>query len=63
VSNLKEVIARQGKVILLGDTNVIERFKDKISFDLCLPTLDPFILPILYKLPLLGLLYSCFHGN
>ncbi|MEI8320846.1 MAG: glutamine--fructose-6-phosphate transaminase (isomerizing) [Alphaproteobacteria bacterium] len=57
VSNLEEVIARQGKIILFGDKEVIEQFKDKTSFSLALTELHPFVQPILYSLPMQLLAY------
>ena len=53
-SNIQEIIARGGKVILITDTQGQAALADKIPAKQCLvvPDCDTFTLPILYALPL-----------
>lgn len=54
ISNLQEVVSRHGQVILFSDTNsVISQEITQIK----MPTLDPFITPILYAIPMQLLAY------
>ena len=52
VSNMQEVLARGGKVIMLGSEAGIEKAGEGCMATIKLPVLDPFITPILYALPL-----------
>jgi len=58
-SNLQEVIARGGRVILLSDTDGVRRVKAqaKPEASIALPTVDPFVAPILYAIPVQLLAY------
>ncbi len=57
VSNMQEVLARGGKVIMLGSEEGIEKAGEGCMATIKLPVLDPFISPILYALPLQLLAY------
>lgn len=57
VSNMQEVLARGGKVIMLGSEEGIEKAGEGCMATIMLPVLDPFISPILYALPLQLLAY------
>ncbi|MBL6761565.1 MAG: glutamine--fructose-6-phosphate transaminase (isomerizing) [PS1 clade bacterium] len=57
VSNMQEVLARGGKVIMLGSEAGIEKAGEGCMATIKLPVLDPFITPILYALPLQLLAY------
>ena len=57
VSNMQEVLARGGKVIMLGSEEGIAKAGEGCSATIKLPVLDPFITPILYALPLQLLAY------
>ncbi|MCH1541711.1 MAG: glutamine--fructose-6-phosphate transaminase (isomerizing) [Alphaproteobacteria bacterium] len=57
VSNMHEVLARGGKVIMLGSEAGIEKAGEGCMATIKLPVLDPFITPILYALPLQLLAY------
>jgi len=57
VSNMQEVLARGGKVIMLGSGEGIEKAGEGCMATIKLPVLDPFISPILYALPLQLLAY------
>ena len=57
VSNMQEVLARGGKVIMLGSEAGVEKAGEGCMATIKLPPLDPFITPILYALPLQLLAY------
>ena len=56
-SNMQEVIARGGKVIFLSDAAGIERLGNVAAATVELPTVDPFVAPILYTIPIQLLAY------
>ena len=57
VSNMQEVLARGGKVIMLGSEEGIVKAGEGCMATIKLPVLDPFITPILYAIPLQLLAY------
>ena len=57
ISNLQEVAARRGRVVLLSDARGIAEAADAPAHYLELPECDPFIAPILYALPVQLLAY------
>ncbi len=57
VSNVQEVCARSGKVLLIADAKGVERLKDRVRWSVELPTVDPFVAPILYAIPVQLLAY------
>jgi len=58
-SNLQEVIARGGRVILLSDSAGVARVQAqaKPEASIALPAVDPFVAPILYAIPVQLLAY------
>jgi len=56
-SNTQEVIARGGKVLLISDKTGIEKLKDKATWVVEIPEVDPFVAPILYTIPVQLLAY------
>jgi len=56
-SNVEEVIARGGKVILFSDRAGCLRLAKKVRHAVELPTVDPFVAPLLYALPVQLLAY------
>jgi glucosamine--fructose-6-phosphate aminotransferase (isomerizing) len=56
-SNVQEVIARGGKVILMSDAAGAAQFKDKAFATIVLPAARPFVAPILYAIPVQLLAY------
>ncbi len=56
-SNMQEVKARGGKVIFLSDQAGIARLGDMAEASIELPTIDPFVAPILYAIPVQLLAY------
>ena len=56
-SNVEEVIARKGQVVLIGDKNGIHSFKDKAVMTLEMPEIHAFVAPLLYALPMQMIAY------
>ncbi|MBL27207.1 MAG: glutamine--fructose-6-phosphate transaminase (isomerizing) [Rhodospirillaceae bacterium] len=56
-SNLQEVAARGGRVILLTDTRGVDALGDYAASHVALPEVDPFVAPILYAIPVQQLAY------
>jgi len=56
-SNMQEVIARGGRVIFLSDAAGIEKLGNMAAATIELPTVDPFVAPILYTIPVQLLSY------
>ena len=57
-SNMQEVVARGGRVIFLSDKEGIKRLGDLAATTIELPTVDPFVSPILYTIPIQLLAYN-----
>ncbi len=51
ISNMQEVMARGGKVVLVSDAAGVAEARDGIWHSLTMPTVDPFLAPILYAIP------------
>jgi glucosamine--fructose-6-phosphate aminotransferase (isomerizing) len=56
-SNMQEVIARGGRVIFLSDAKGIEKLGSMAAATIEIPTVDPFVAPILYTIPVQLLAY------
>ncbi|HSR73013.1 MAG TPA: SIS domain-containing protein, partial [Kiloniellales bacterium] len=56
-SNLAEVTARGGQVILISDQEGVRRIGGHARHCIELPAIDPFVAPILYALPVQLLAY------
>jgi glucosamine--fructose-6-phosphate aminotransferase (isomerizing) len=56
-SNVQEVVARQGKVILISDAKGIKALGDIVTEVIEMPAVDSFAAPILYTLPVQLLAY------
>jgi len=56
-SNIEEVLARRGQVVLISDRAGIARFGDRLAGAIQMPAIDPFAAPILYALPVQLLAY------
>ncbi|MHA3915503.1 glutamine--fructose-6-phosphate transaminase (isomerizing) [Halovulum sp. GXIMD14793] len=65
VSNMQEVMARSGKVLLISDQRGLEAASDGTWKTLQMPQVDPFVAPILYALPAQMLAYhtAVFKGT
>ncbi len=57
VSNMQEVMARGGKVLLISDAAGIARAGDAIWASIQVPEADPFLAPLLYAIPIQLLAY------
>lgn len=57
ISNMQEVAARHGKVLLITDENGAKVGADTPAWTLIAPSCDPFIAPILYSVPIQLLAY------
>lgn len=51
LSNLEEVAARGGKVLLVSDRSGIDKAGTSPAYTIEIPSCDPFVAPILYALP------------
>jgi glucosamine--fructose-6-phosphate aminotransferase (isomerizing) len=56
-SNLQEVVARGGKVILLSDQRGCDQLAAYVHRPVVLPEVDPFVAPLLYAIPVQLLAY------
>ena len=56
-SNVQEVIARGGLVIFISDREGVARMGDQAAHVIELPTVDPFVAPLLYTIPIQLLAY------
>jgi glucosamine--fructose-6-phosphate aminotransferase (isomerizing) len=56
-SNIQEVVARGGKVILISDKDGIARVGAKTWWNIAVPAADPAVLPLLYAVPVQLLAY------
>jgi len=56
-SNVQEVIARGGKVILISDPDGVARLGDQVAHVIELPAVDPFVAPLLQAIPIQLLAY------
>ena len=56
-SNMQEVIARGAQVVFLSDAAGVARLGDLAAATIELPTVDPFVAPILYAIPVQLLAY------
>ena len=57
VSNIQQVMARGGRVIVLSDQEGIDRIGPGLEAAIPLPAVDPIVAPILYALPIQLLAY------
>ena len=57
ISNVQEVMARGGRVIFLSDFEGVEKLGSKEVENVILPTVDRFVSPILYAIPVQLLAY------
>jgi len=56
-SNVQEVMARGGKVVLISDNAGLAHFKGRLFEGIEVPACDPFVAPILYAVPVQLLAY------
>ena len=56
-SNVQEVMARGGKVVMISDEDGLATLENRLLFGIPIPTCDPFVAPILYSIPVQLLAY------
>jgi glucosamine--fructose-6-phosphate aminotransferase (isomerizing) len=56
-SNVQEVAARGGKVVMVSDRDGLKRMDGRLSFGIEVPACDPFVVPLLYAVPVQLLAY------
>jgi glucosamine--fructose-6-phosphate aminotransferase (isomerizing) len=57
LSNVEEVMARGGRIVMISDTAGVARLVDRFAFGLAVPDCDPFVAPLLYAIPIQLLAY------
>jgi glutamine---fructose-6-phosphate transaminase (isomerizing) len=57
LSNVQEVLARGGKVTMISDRDSLARLKGQLAHAIEVPTCDPFVVPLLYAIPIQLLAY------
>ena len=57
VSNVQEVCARSGRVLLIADKKGVDRLGERVRWSVELPACDPLVAPILYAIPVQLLAY------
>ena len=51
VSNVQEVLARGGKVVMISDKEGLARLAGQLTEAIEVPSCDPFVVPLLYAIP------------
>jgi glucosamine--fructose-6-phosphate aminotransferase (isomerizing) len=57
LSNVEEVIARGGRVVMISDAAGIARLEGRCAFGIAVPQCVPFVAPLLYAIPVQLLAY------
>jgi glucosamine--fructose-6-phosphate aminotransferase (isomerizing) len=57
MSNVEEVMARGGRVVMISDNDGVARLGDRLAFGIAVPRCDPFVAPLLYAIPIQLLAY------
>jgi len=57
LSNIEQVVARGGRVILISDAEGIKRAGKNAVHSICMPQLDPFVMPLIAAIPVQLLAY------
>ncbi|HEX5320754.1 MAG TPA: glutamine--fructose-6-phosphate transaminase (isomerizing) [Stellaceae bacterium] len=57
LSNVEEVMARGGRVIMISDSAGIARLEGRAAFGIAIPHCSPFVAPLLYAIPVQLLAY------
>ena len=57
MSNVEEVMARGGRVVMISDAAGVARLGDRLAFGIAVPRCDPFVAPLLYAIPIQLLAY------
>jgi glutamine---fructose-6-phosphate transaminase (isomerizing) len=51
LSNVQEVLARGGKVVMISDREGLKRLEGQLTYSIEVPHCDPFVAPLLYAIP------------
>ncbi len=57
LSNVEEVMARGGRVVMISDAAGVARLQDRLAFGIAIPHCAPFVAPLLYAIPIQLLAY------
>jgi glucosamine--fructose-6-phosphate aminotransferase (isomerizing) len=57
LSNVEEVRARGGRVVMISDAAGVARLDGRLAFGIAVPRCDPFVAPLLYAIPIQLLAY------
>jgi glucosamine--fructose-6-phosphate aminotransferase (isomerizing) len=57
LSNVEEVMARGGRVVMISDAVGVARLQDRLAFGIAIPHCAPFVAPLLYAIPIQLLAY------
>jgi glutamine---fructose-6-phosphate transaminase (isomerizing) len=57
LSNVEEVMARGGRVVMISDSPGVARLADRLACGIAVPNCDPFVAPLLYVIPIQLLAY------
>jgi glucosamine--fructose-6-phosphate aminotransferase (isomerizing) len=57
LSNVQEVLARGGKVMMISDREGLSRLNGQLAHEIEVPRCDPFVAPLLYAIPVQLLAY------
>jgi glucosamine--fructose-6-phosphate aminotransferase (isomerizing) len=57
LSNVEEVIARGGRVVMISDAAGVARLEGRLAFGIAVPHCAPFVAPLLYAIPIQLLAY------
>src|SRR3954468_9658436 len=57
LSNIEEVMARGGRVVMISDQDGVARLEGRCAFGIAVPNCAPFVAPLLYAIPIQLLAY------
>ncbi|HEX5455072.1 MAG TPA: glutamine--fructose-6-phosphate transaminase (isomerizing) [Stellaceae bacterium] len=57
LSNVEEVMARGGRVVMISDAAGVARLEGRLAFGIAVPPCAPFVAPLLYAIPIQLLAY------
>jgi glucosamine--fructose-6-phosphate aminotransferase (isomerizing) len=57
LSNVEEVMARGGRVVMISDAAGVARLEGRLAFGIAIPHCAPFVAPLLYAIPIQLLAY------
>jgi glucosamine--fructose-6-phosphate aminotransferase (isomerizing) len=57
LSNVEEVMARGGRVVMVSDAAGVARLGSRLAYGIAVPPCDPFVTPLLYAIPVQLLAY------